>query len=40
MERNLQEKVKERELRIIPRVAGSSEQGIVDAMSQESLKEL
>ena len=40
MERNLQEKVKELELRIIPHVAGSSEQGIVETMSQVSLKEL
>ena len=40
MERKLQEKEKELELRIIPPVAGSSEQGIVLAMSQVSLKEL
>ena len=40
MGRNLQEKVKELELRIIPHVVGSSEQGIIQAMSQVSLKEL
>ena len=40
MERKLQEKEKELELRIIPHVARSSEQGIVEAMSQVSLKEL
>ena len=40
MERKLQEKEKELELRIIPHVAGSSEQGIVQAMSWVSIKEL
>ena len=40
MERKLQEKEKELELRIIPHVDGSSEHGIVEAMSQVSLKEL
>ena len=40
MERKLQDKEKEIELRIIPRVARASEQGIVEAMSQVSLKEL
>ena len=40
MERKLQEKEKELELRMIPPVAWSSEHGIVQAMSQVSLKEL
>ena len=40
MERKLQEKEKELELRIIPLVDGSSEHGIIQAMSQVSLKEL
>ena len=40
METKLQEKEKELELRIIPHVARSSQQGIFEAMSQVSLKEL
>ena len=40
MERKLQEKENDLELRIIPHVVGSSEHGIVEAMSQVSLKEL
>ena len=40
MERKLQEKEKELELSIIPPMARSSEHGIVEAMSQVSLKEL
>ena len=40
MEINLQEKEKDLELRIIPHVAGSSEQGIVQTMSPVSVKEL